>query len=348
MAAAATQMFKNLEKLSKRENADIYLFSGTIQRTNVDRFRTVLCNKNPRKENAILFLTTYGGDPDAAYRLSACLRRCYSRTAAYIFGHCKSAGTLAVVGAHRIVMGDFGELGPLDVQLTKPDEILPTASGLDIFQALSVITNSGFEAFEQYLLNIVTRSSGNISAKTAAEIAREFAVGLYSPLTAQIDPERLGEVQRAINIANAYGARLDTGNLKKGGLEQLVQGYPTHGFVIDIDEAKAIFNKVRVANELERSIAANLPWARRPGSDPVIDDLVRLFTPPPKRTTHAARPKAKRATRPVQTGPVGTAGNVTRLRRDAAGDAPSLAEDDNAVGRSDGRSGRSKGRAGGA
>jgi hypothetical protein len=245
-------------------------------------------------------------------------------------------------------MGDFGELGPLDVQLTKPDEILPTASGLDIFQALSVITNSGFEAFEQYLLNIVTRSSGNISAKTAAEIAREFAVGLYSPLTAQIDPERLGEVQRAINIANAYGARLDTGNLKKGGLEQLVQGYPTHGFVIDIDEAKAIFNKVRVANELERSIAANLPWARRPGSDPVIDDLVRLFTPPPKRTTHAARPKAKRATRPVQTGPVGTAGNVTRLRRDAAGDAPSLAEDDNAVGRSDGRSGRSKGRAGGA
>lgn len=167
--------------------------------------------------SAIVFLTTYGGDADSAYRLAACLRRHYKHLSAYIFGLCKSAGTLAILGADTIVIGDFGELGPLDVQMTKPDELVPTSSGLDIFQALGVLKNSAFEAFETYLIKIIESSEGHISAKTSAEIARELAVGLFAPMTAQIEPERLGEVQRAINVANFYGSRLNRNNLKRRG-----------------------------------------------------------------------------------------------------------------------------------
>ena len=232
---------KAIEKLAKRENANLFIYNAPVFASHVDRLRVIICGKKDRRDSAILFLTTLGGDPDAAFRLAACLRRNYKSFRAYLFGVCKSAGTLAVIGADGLVWGDFGELGPLDVQMTKPDEIYPTSSGLDIFQALAVLKNSAFEAFQDYLVGITGASEGHISAKTSAEIARELAVGLFAPMTGQIEPERLGEMQRAITIATEYGVRLTSNrrdNLKAGALEKLVQGYPGHGFVIDIDEAR--------------------------------------------------------------------------------------------------------------
>lgn len=319
----AEEILPLLEELAKRESADIYLFNAGMDQRAVDKFRHIVCDKPAKRSNALLFLATFGGDPDAAYRLAACLQRNYTKVAVYIFGFCKSAGTLTVIGAHRVIMGNFGELGPLDVQLVKPDEIIPTSSGLDIFQALAVITNSAFEAFEEYFLKVVSNSGGSISAKTAAEIARGLAVGLFEPMTEQIDPERLGEVQRAINIANAYGQRLEreSRNLKNGALDKLVQGYPTHGFVIDIVEAKTIFNEIRHADELESKIAVELSRMLSPVKDPLICDLVNFFTTTVSKgsaneTKQKSKPKrkAKVAQRPADAEVVGEAGNIARLR----------------------------------
>jgi ClpP class serine protease len=44
------------------------------------------------------------------------------------------------LGANEIVMSDFGEFGPLDVQIYKTDEFA-RSSGLDIHQSLHVIGN---------------------------------------------------------------------------------------------------------------------------------------------------------------------------------------------------------------
>lgn len=302
----------------------------------VDRLRTLVCSKQNRRKNAIIFLTTFGGDADSAYRLSACLRRNYRQgtVRAYIFGLCKSAGTLAVLGTDEIVLGDFGELGPLDVQLTKPDEVYSTSSGLDIFQAMGVLTNSAFEAYQSYFDQISENWEGHISAKTSAEIARQLTVGLFAPMTGQIEPERLGEVQRAMNIANVYGSRMDRGNLKKDALKKLVQGYPTHGFVIDIDEARTLFNRVRVADPLEREVATHLASLRWQTPEPIISDLVDTHIP--KGPANVVRKKAK--TRPAkrarraavpQAGP-GRVGNVAQLRRRVRGNAALAQEDGNA------------------
>lgn len=315
-----SEAIKTLGRLAKREDADLYVFNAIIWADNVDRFRALICDKQQRRKNVIVFLTTPGGDPDAAYRLAACLKRHYTSTRFYILGPCKSAGTLALLGANEIVFGDLGELGPLDVQLAKPDEIVPASSGLDIFQALAVITNSAFEAWERYFLNIVERSQGNISAKTAAEIASKLAVGLFGPMTGQIDPERLGEVQRAINIATAYGSRLNRGNLKHGALEKLVQGYPTHGFVIDLEEAITIFNKVRKTDQLERQAETILPFCRKISKEAVIGDLVNMFTgtQPGGGKPHAkkpkAKPQAKKAPASAESGSGTRSGNVAQLR----------------------------------
>ena len=323
---------KAIERLAKRENADLYVYNAPILQPRVDQLRRLVCSKATRRANAILFLTTLGGDPDAAFRLAACMRRKYKSFAAYVFGPCKSAGTLAATGADRIVLGDFGELGPLDVQMTKPDEIYATSSGLDIFQAVGVLTNSAFEAFQQYLVNIIASSEGHISAKTSAEIARELAVGLFAPMTGQIEPERLGEMQRAITIATEYGKRL-TGirrdNLKKDALERLVQGYPGHGFVIDIDEAKTLFTNVREPTILEQEVATFLLGLRRPSAEPVIYDLLDLYAPIAKGAGNVTRkPKQARtsdARRSVQQG-AARAGNVEPLRPDATSDGAAAEE----------------------
>lgn len=329
---------KAIERLAKRESADLYIYNAPILSTRVERFRTIVCEKTPKCDNAILFLTTLGGDPDAAFRMAACLRRKYTSFAAYIFGPCKSAGTLAITGADRLVLNDFGELGPLDVQMTKPDEIYPTSSGLDIFQAMGVLTNSAFEAFQRYLVDIIGNSEGHISAKTSAEIARELAVGLFAPMTAQIEPERLGEMQRAITIATEYGKRLTTttrDNLKKGALEQLVQGYPGHGFVIDIDEAKTLFVYVREPDALEQQVASFLPGLRRPSTEPIIADLISYYASiNPGAANVPRKPKQARirgARRGVQPGaPRG--GNVEPLRPDVAGNASPAEENPDAGG----------------
>jgi len=48
----------------------------------------------------------------------------------YVFGYCKSAGTLVAVAADQIVMSEFGQFGPLDVQLSDKNEIFGQTAAL--------------------------------------------------------------------------------------------------------------------------------------------------------------------------------------------------------------------------
>ena len=101
--------------------------------------------------------------------------------------------------------------------------------------------------FEDYFLSIERKSSGQVTFKTATEISIKIVVGLLEPLYKQIDPIQLGEIERSLRIASAYGKRLmvRSKNFKEKTLELLTESYPTHGFVIDKPEAETLFNNVR-------------------------------------------------------------------------------------------------------
>ncbi len=71
-------------------------------------------------------------DADVAYRIARCLQHRYERITAVISGQCKSAGTLLAIGAHELAFSDHGELGPLDVQLRKADDMWAATSGLTV------------------------------------------------------------------------------------------------------------------------------------------------------------------------------------------------------------------------
>ncbi|MCL2892499.1 SDH family Clp fold serine proteinase [Brenneria tiliae] len=269
------------------ENTDVYVYIGDVHRdghldvTNVIKKRK---DVHGLKDNVLFCVATYGGDPSAGYRIGRALQHNYKNITLLVVGPCKSAGTLIAVAAHKLIIGDMGELGPLDIQLKKNDEIGELSSGLVIATALEELKECALSAFRSYIIDIKYRNQ--ISTKMSADIAAKLTEAIISPMATQIDPIKLGEHQRAMNIALSYGNRLNSHskNLKESSLGKLIAGYPAHGFVIDRKEARELFNSVDRPEGYslmlyealgEKIFSGELPISGRPE--------VRDFSPPQKQ-----------------------------------------------------------------
>lgn len=287
-------------KIAAANDADIYFYSGPVVRTGYEAM-CKCCHKAVLHKNAILILTTYGGDAHAAYRIARALRHNYESLFVIIPRECKSAGTLIAIGATELAIADQGELGPLDVQIAKTDEMFERNSGLDITQALLVLQSQAMDSFRGYLLDI--KLGSGISLKASAEIATNLTVGLYSPIYGQIDPIKLGEIQRAIAIADAYGERLDgyNKNLKPNALNKLILGYPSHGFVIDRKEARSLFHNVRSTTPDEELLANYLYDLCPPdlnSKEPIVFDVLATLEGGGNSEHHADNTSYKNETGP--------------------------------------------------
>lgn len=255
-------------------DTDFYLYTGDISIDGADKLYSKIIRNKKKRRKGSLILTTYGGDPNAAYRIARLLKRTYGGFSLYVFGFCKSAGTLLALGADEIIMSEFGELGPLDIQIPKVDE-LNHESGLVYSQALLALRAHAFDFFEECYLSLKQRSGGTISTKTASTIASSLAVGMIVPLAEQIDPLKVGEATRALDISFAYGKRL-TQNIN--ALTRLINEYTTHGFVIDWEEARDLLGNVRQLDDKERvafeSLVASLRTPKQNLSVAFIDEIL--------------------------------------------------------------------------
>jgi hypothetical protein len=234
---------KALEALiSSSPERDFLIVSHPINRT-LHYSLTSLLEAKRKNDACTVFLTTGGGDPNGGYRAARCLRHYYKHVRLVVPSFCKSAGTLFAIAADELAIGDLGELGPLDIQVRKGSELQERSSGLDIMQAVQAVTVQTQDAFHRIMVG--TRNLG-LSTRLCAEFAATVASGIAAPLVSQIDPIRLGEMQRATRVALEYGQRLNEYalNLRDGALETLISAYPAHGFVIDRKEAAQLFHRV--------------------------------------------------------------------------------------------------------
>lgn len=265
-----------IDAVASALDVDVLLYNGPILRP-VDIKMHTACRQRDKRKNVLLVLVTEGGDPDAAYRISRCLQEHYEKFTCIVPGWCKSAGTLIAIGAHELVFTGAGELGPLDVQMSKRDDLIEMQSGQTVVAALSSLQEKAFSAFQQFFLEMQVNSGGRITLRTAADLAATLTIGLLSPLYRQIDPMQVGEAGRASSIAQQYGMRLDESakNLKTDALNFLISGYSNHGFVIDMKEATKLFHRVRPANQLENDFIELLgDWGLKPmASVPRIEFL---------------------------------------------------------------------------
>lgn len=249
----------------KELEADIVLYLGPIERP-YDDLLISLCEAEKRRKNVLLCIVTLGGNPHAAYRMARTLQHHYLRKQdssdggefyAFVPSVCASAGTLLIMGATKLYLSPHSELGPIDVQLRRHDEVGESTSGLTPVQALEYLRHEGVRLFEEHFLAM--RFGGDLSFPTsmASKVAAEITYGCLGKLYEQIDPLRVAEINRTLSIAEHYGEKIGK-NLKKGALQRLLRDYPSHDTVIDGNEAEEIFEKILPVPEALRNLGERI------------------------------------------------------------------------------------------
>ena len=227
------------------------------------------CRQEHSSNRLLLMLATRGGDPNAAYRLGRSLQRIYeiresqgeSQAAGelriFLPNLCKSAGTILATSATTVVMSDSAELGPIDAQLRSPIEVGERTSGLAPVQALESLMQHSRAMFRSHFAALRFDEALAFSTRLAATTAEKLTVGLLGPMYSQIDPIRLAEIERSLELGVGYTERLAKagGNLKSGVVNKLLGGYPSHGFVIDRREARELFERVERPNSGEHKLS---------------------------------------------------------------------------------------------
>jgi len=148
----ADSVQEKIDRYAEKMDADIVICAGPINPGD-DEYIIKECEKrqgeNQLRRNIFLILMTHGGDPNAAYRIGRCFQEAYKAKqdsietgssvqpetkggefSVLLDGYCKSAGTLICLGANSLFMSDNAQLGPLDAQLAKQEEVGERTSGL--------------------------------------------------------------------------------------------------------------------------------------------------------------------------------------------------------------------------
>jgi hypothetical protein len=184
------------------------------------------------KKPILLVLHSDGGSIGAAYLIGKLLREhCNGTLDIAVPRRAKSGATLLCCAADHLHMGSLSELGPIDPQI----EGLPAL---------------GLKGAIQHL----------------AELVKEHpqATQLFSQYLSQcVQPIHLGYYERVAESAVQYAERLleshkaDLAHPPTKIANDLVYAYKDHGFVIDVQETRAIFGDKIVKHNTEEYRLAN-------------------------------------------------------------------------------------------
>ncbi len=223
-----------------RKNPILILDLKEVRKVDLLRTHSLLHCKNFEKLDVIL--QTPGGDIDAAFAYSKLLRKSASEINIIVPLYAKSAGTLMCLIGDKILMTELSELGPLDTQIRENNQgdTPEYNSALNGFKALEQVQQHTIETLDITTKLIFARSGLKISE--AIHLASEFAGHTSGTLYSQLNPIKIGEYARALEIGETYGKilliRYANWNEQKADrlVKTLVYQYPSHGFVIDCEE----------------------------------------------------------------------------------------------------------------
>lgn len=242
-----------------------------------------------------VILQTPGGDIDAAYNIVKLLRHSSDKINMVVPLYAKSAGTLICVGGDNIIMTILSELGPLDTQIREAQEGGPPTytSALNGFKALEQVQLHTLETMDIATKLILQRSGMKMSE--AITLATEFSGNTSGTLYQQLDPKKIGEYARALEIGERYGIIILTRYMGWSAekadmvIKKIVKSYPAHSFVIDVDELCFLGLPAITANEQEEVILDEL----RAVLLTTKGDIVELIEPIKKTAENKNPPKGK-------------------------------------------------------
>jgi hypothetical protein len=194
----------------------------------------------PEGTGVALLIDSPGGQARSAYLIGSLLRRRAGHYVALVPNYAKSAATLLALGAKEIVMGEFGELGPLDAQVADPDRE-EMGSALNEVAALERLTASALEMVDQQMVFFLLRTSKRI--ETLLPHITRFVADTLRPLYEKIDTVHYTQMSRILKVAEEYAVRLllpyHSIGKAKAIARHLIEHYPAHDYVIDREEAAA-------------------------------------------------------------------------------------------------------------
>ena len=203
-----------------------------------------LLSKLGNLDSLSVLVDSPGGDIDCAYRIVRSIRENADDVEVMVPRWAKSAATLICIGADQILLGSTGEMGPMDVQLPDPAGRDHPRSALETFQGLTQLRNYAVETLSELIEYF--EYAEELEAPYCYERAEALFGAIVLPLYHQIDPHELGELGRYQAVSEQYALRImkrwSYRDYEEDDVEEiarrLVWGYPTHGFVVDLHEAR--------------------------------------------------------------------------------------------------------------
>lgn len=202
-----------------------------------------------------VILNSPGGSPDDAYRIIRSFRDNFDTVNIIVPFWAKSAATLLSLGASKIVMGQYGEFGPLDIQLgiMKDDGTgMQTESALNDEHSVARIEARYKEMYESMFIRLYEHKKVNINKNDLSNQLMDNLAKFYAPLLHQINPYKLGDKRRKLEIGEQYARRIllqyHGANIHPESIRRvvdfLINGCPDHGYIIDYHLMKPLLGDI--------------------------------------------------------------------------------------------------------
>ncbi len=206
-----------------------------------DELQACIRESCKRGTRMTVVLHSPGGSARAAYRMARFLQGYCGGFVTIVPSFAKSAATLWALGSERIIMGDFAELGPLDVQVDDADRE-KQMSALEMVQSVERLHAEALRAIDGQMALWAQRSQKKL--EFLLPLASHFVAELMAPLFEKIDAVQFTTMARQLKVGQDYAERLMAPRYtpQRAGqvASQLTEAYSDHGFIIDREEAIGI------------------------------------------------------------------------------------------------------------
>jgi hypothetical protein len=246
-----TLLSKRLELLKKLQDTRgsiviTYASSDSMELIDAVIMYTVLNKLSKEKGGKFpvidLFLSSGGGDIDAAYRLINIIRQYCDTLNIIVPFYAKSAATLLCLGADKLVMGPPSELGPIDPQVI--------SKALQFYGPVQAIRDCIDYIYEKL------KEADNLDVMRS----------LMYPIIDKIDPWILGNFERQVKVSKQYAYQLLKNYMLKDKSDdciievskKLTEEYYSHGYVIGKNEGRGIGLVIEEINDFQWDIIWDL------------------------------------------------------------------------------------------
>ncbi|MXZ13868.1 MAG: hypothetical protein F4Y78_07710 [Candidatus Dadabacteria bacterium] len=261
---AQSTLAKFIEELGSLRKLPQLVYFSSIFPQDWEKLRNVVSEykkKNPQIQEIDFVLHSPGGTPEDAYRIIRTLRNNFDKVNIVVPFWAKSAATLLSLGASEIIMDDSAEFGPLDVQLPKQKEDSPKyerESALTDEASLKLLEDKSRSLFKTMFKELYEDDEIPIQRKDLSEQLLSYASKLYEPLLKQINPYKLGEKKRKLDVSTKYAHRIllqynkeaVTEKMRYDVVDFLVNSCPEHGYVVDYDIVSIFLPIIRKSIEI--------------------------------------------------------------------------------------------------